>query len=260
MNYQNLLVDVAPVSTVTVNRPKVLNALDDTTLRELTDAFIALSADPAVRCVIVTGAGDKAFVAGADIAAMTEMGAVEAQAFAERGHRLSAVMEGARAPIIAAVNGFALGGGLELALACDIRVAARGIKLGMPPAKLGLIYSHTGLRRFIDACGVANTAELFYVGRNVDADRAERMGLVNEIVDPAELDEHVLDLAAEIAANAPLSLAGNKHVIRTLRAQPLPEEVERELIELRESCFRSEDFREGVRAFAEKRKPRWQGR
>jgi enoyl-CoA hydratase/carnithine racemase len=130
----------------------------------------------------------------------------------------------------------------------------------MPPAKLGLIYSHTGLRRFIDACGVANTAELFYVGRNVDADRAERMGLVNEIVDPAELDEHVLDLAAEIAANAPLSLAGNKRVIRTLRAQPLPEEVERELIELRESCFRSEDFREGVRAFAEKRKPRWQGR
>jgi enoyl-CoA hydratase/carnithine racemase len=130
----------------------------------------------------------------------------------------------------------------------------------MPPAKLGLIYSHTGLRRFIDACGVANTAELFYVGRNVDADRAERMGLVNEVMDPAELDEHVLDLAAEIAANAPLSLAGNKRVIRALRAQPLPEEVERELIELRESCFRSEDFREGVRAFAEKRKPRWQGR
>jgi enoyl-CoA hydratase/carnithine racemase len=130
----------------------------------------------------------------------------------------------------------------------------------MPPAKLGLIYSHTGLRRFVEACGVANTAELFYVGRNVSADRAERMGLVNEVVDPAELDEHVLDLAAEIAANAPLSLAGNKRVIRALQAQPLPDEVERELIELRESCFRSEDFREGVRAFAEKRKPRWQGR
>ena len=107
---------------------------------------------------------------------------------------------------------------------------------------------------------MANTAELFYVGRNVDAERAERMGLVNEVVDPAELDERVLDLAAEIAANAQLSLAGNKRVIRALRAQPLPEEVERELIELRESCFRSEDFREGVRAFAEKRKPRWQGR
>ena len=162
--------------------------------------------------------------------------------------------------MIGQLNGHAIGGGLELALACDIRIAASGIKVGMPPAKLGLIYSHTGLRRFIDVCGVANTNELFYVGRNVDVARAERMGLVNEVVDPAELDERVLDLATEIAANAPLSLAGNKHVIRTLRDRPLPEDVERELIELRESCFRSEDFREGVRAFAEKRKPRWQGR
>src|SRR4029450_798278 len=102
-------------------------------------------------------------------------------------------------------------------------------------------------------------AELFYVGRNVEITRAERMGLVNEVVDPAELDERVLDLATEIPATAPLSLAGNKRVIRTLRDQPLPEDVERELIELRESCFRSEDFREGVRAFAEKRKPRWEG-
>jgi enoyl-CoA hydratase/carnithine racemase len=162
--------------------------------------------------------------------------------------------------VVGQLNGHAIGGGLELALACDMRIAARGIKVGMPPAKLGLIYSHTGLRRFIDVCGVANTAELFYVGRNVDADRAERMGLVNEVVAPEELDERVLGLAAEIAANAPLSLTGNKRVVRTLRSQPLPPEVERELIELRESCFRSEDFREGVRAFAEKRKPRWQGR
>jgi enoyl-CoA hydratase/carnithine racemase len=107
---------------------------------------------------------------------------------------------------------------------------------------------------------VANTAELFYVGRNVDSERAARMGLVNEVVDPEQLDDHVLSLAAEIAANAPLSLTGNKRVVRTLRDQPLAPDVERELIELRESCFRSEDFREGVRAFAEKRKPRWQGR
>jgi enoyl-CoA hydratase/carnithine racemase len=162
--------------------------------------------------------------------------------------------------VVGQLNGLAIGGGLELALACDMRIAARGIKVGMPPAKLGLIYSHTGLRRFIDVCGVANTAELFYVGRNVDADRAERMGLVNEVVAPEELDDRVLGLAAEIATNAPLSLTGNKRVIRTLRDQPLPPDVERELIELRESCFRSEDFREGVRAFAEKRKPRWQGR
>ena len=158
------------------------------------------------------------------------------------------------------LNGHAIGGGLELALTCDIRVAASGIKLGMPPAKLGLIYSHTGLAKFIDVCGVANTAQLFYVGANVDAERGREMGLVNEVVEPDELEDRVLELAGEIAGNAPLSLAGNKRVIRTLRARPLPPDVEGALIELRESCFRSEDFREGVRAFAEKRAPRWQGR
>jgi enoyl-CoA hydratase/carnithine racemase len=130
----------------------------------------------------------------------------------------------------------------------------------MPPAKLGLIYSHTGLLKFMQACGPANTAELFYVGRNVDAERAERMGLVNEVVEPDELDDRALELAAEIAANAPLSLAGNKRILRALREHPLAPELERELIDLRESCFRSEDFREGVRAFAEKRRPVWRGR
>jgi enoyl-CoA hydratase/carnithine racemase len=202
------------------------------------------------------------FSAGYDIGGFGEGHFEEA---AERlvAHPFQAAIEALEAypyPVIGQVNGHAIGGGLELALACDFRVAARGVKLGMPPAKLGLIYSHTGLRRFIDVCGVANTAELFYVGRNVDAARAEHMGLVNQVVEREQLDEYVLDLAVEIAANAPLSLAGNKRVIRTLRDQPLPAEVERELVELRESCFTSEDFREGVRAFAEKRKPRWQGR
>ena len=132
----------------------------------------------------------------------------------------------------------------------------------MPPAKLGLIYSHTGLRKFVDVCGPANTAELFYVGRNVDAERGLEMGLLNRVVDAAELDAAAVSLAGEIAANAPLSLAGNKRILREIRAHAaaLPADVERELVELREACFRSDDFREGVRAFGEKRPPVWRGR
>ena len=131
-----------------------------------------------------------------------------------------------------------------------------------PSAKLGLIYSHTGLRKFIEVCGVANANELFLLGRNVDADRAYEMGLVNRVVEPGELDDAALSVAAELAANAPLALEGNKRVIRALRenAWPLPEELEGQLVELRESCFYSEDFREGIRAFGERRKPRWKGR
>ena len=245
------------VARLTIDNPERRGALD----HELLDALAEHTRTLEARCLVIRGSGPM-FSSGYDIGGFTE-GDFEASAERLVAHPFQAAIEALDAypyPVLGQINGHAIGGGLELALACDFRIAARGVKLGMPPAKLGLIYSHTGLRRFIDACGVANTAELFYVGRNVDAERAERMGLVNEVVEPDELDDHVLGLAGEIAANAPLSLAGNKRVIRALRAQPLPEEVERELIELRESCFRSEDFREGVRAFAEKRKPRWQGR
>jgi enoyl-CoA hydratase/carnithine racemase len=245
------------VARLTISNPDRRGALD----HELLDALAGHARTLDARCLVIRGSGD-VFSAGYDI------GNLEEGRFEEAAERLVAhpfqeaieALEAYAYPVVAALNGHAIGGGLELALTCDIRVAARGIRLGMPPAKLGLIYSHTGLRRFIDVCGVAGTAELFYVGRNIDAERAERMGLVNELVEPDELEGHVLGLAAEIAANAPLSLAGNKRAIRALRARPLPEEVERELVELRESCFRSEDFREGVRAFAEKRKPVWRGR
>ncbi len=245
------------VARLTIDNPERRGALD----HELLDALGEHTRTLDARCLVIRGSGP-VFSAGYDIGGFDE-GRFEEAAERLVAHPFQAALEALDAypyPVIGQLNGHAIGGGLELALACDFRIAASGIKVGMPPAKLGLIYSHTGLRRFIDVCGVASTAELFYVGRNVDVARAERMGLVNEIVDPAELDERVLDLATEVAANAPLSLAGNKHVIRTLRDRPLPEDVERELIELRESCFRSEDFREGVRAFAEKRKPRWQGR
>ena len=214
-----------------------------------------------LRCVLITGAG-KAFSAGYDIGGFEE-GRFEESAERLVAHPFQDAMEALDAypyPVIAELNGHAIGGGLELALTADIRIAASGVKMGMPPAKLGLIYSHTGLAKFIDVCGPANTAELFFVGRTVESGRALEMGLVNEVVAAEDLDAHVLDMAAEIAANAPLSLAGNKQMIRELRRLRLPADLERELVELRESCFASEDFREGVQAFTEKRKPRWRGR
>ena len=210
--------------------------------------------------MILTG-GHGMFSAGYDIGDMPE------ETFAQQAetlvaHPFTAAIEAIEAygyPIVAALPGHAIGGGLEVALACDLRVAAAGIKLGMPPAKLGLIYSHTGLQKFIDVIGVARTRELFLVGRNIDADTALSWGMVNKVVDGAELEAETLALAGEIAANAPLSLAGNKTVIRELLAARgrLDAETEQQLVELRRQCFTSDDFREGVRAFAEKRAPRW---
>ena len=247
------------VVRIKISNPARRGALDHEILDGLAEALRELDA----RCVIITGDGP-VFSAGYDI------GNLEGDEFARSAEKLVAhpftaaieAIERYRYPVVAAINGHAIGGGLELAVSCDIRVAARGVKLGMPPAKLGLIYSHTGLKKFIEVCGVANTNELFYVGRNVDADRAYEMGLVNQVVERGGLDETALKVAREIGANAPLSLTGNKTIIRALREHPgnLPPQLESQLVELRESCFRTEDFREGVRAFGEKRDPEWQGR
>ena len=243
-----------------ISNPAKRGALDHELLDALAETVRGL--DDA-RCLLLTGEG-KMFSAGYDIGTFDEAH-FEEQAERLVAHPFHAAIEALEAfpyPSVAALNGHAIGGGLEVALSCDIRIAARGIKLGMPPAKLGLIYSHTGLQKFIEVCGVANTNELFYVGRNVDAERGYEMGLVNHVVAPDELDAAGLAMAAEIGANAPLSLSGNKRVIRELRTHPgkLPADLEKELVELRESCFFSEDFREGVRAFGEKRPPEWRAR
>ena len=255
-----ILDEPAPhVARLRISNPDKRGALD----HELLDAIAATVGSLEARCLVLTGEPPM-FSAGYDI------GNFDDDQFSEQAERLVAhpftdaidALDAYRFPVLAAINGHAIGGGLELAITCDIRIAARGVKLGMPPAKIGLIYSHTGLRRFVEVCGIANTSELFHVGRNVDADRGYEMGLVNRVVDPEELEATVLDYAAEIGANAPLSLEGNKRVLRELRAAStaLDPEVERQLVELRESCFFSEDFREGIRSFAEKRPPRWQGR
>ncbi len=250
------------VARLRLNNPEKRNPLDHDVLDALAEALPELDRGIEVRCVVITGTG-RAFSAGYDIGAIPAS-SFERDAEALVAHPFHAAMEALSAhpyPVLAAINGHCLGGGLELAVRCDLRVCAAGAKLGMPPAKLGLIYGHTGLERFIDVIGVANTRDLFLTGRTIDAERAREIGLVGEVVVDAELEVAALELAALIAANAPLSTRGNKRAIETLARFPrLTPEQERELIELRESCFRSEDFREGIAAFAEKRPPRWQGR
>jgi enoyl-CoA hydratase/carnithine racemase len=259
-----LLVDepAAGVTRLTISNPAKRGALDHAIL----DAFVATLAELDARCVIVTGEG-QTFSAGYDIGSLDsetrgtvadEASRLVAQPFAEALDALDAYPY----PTIAALNGHAIGGGLELALSCDLRIAAASVKLGMPPAKLGLVYSHTGIRKFIDTIGAPRTRELFLVGGRIDAATALSWGLVNALAADDELASTALALASEIAANAPLALAGNKRVIRAVldgRAALAPA-VEHELLELRLDSFRSEDFREGVRAFAEKRPPRWAGR
>jgi enoyl-CoA hydratase/carnithine racemase len=270
-----LLVDepAAGVVRLTIANPAKRNALDHpildaitATLSELAEEAGGGEGDPDPthpHCLIVTGSGGM-FSAGYDI------GEIPDEQFEERAEALVAhpfteaidALEAFPYPTLAALPGHTIGGGLELALACDLRIARDQIKLGMPPAKLGLVYSHTGLRRFIDAIGAARTRELFLLGRYIDARTALGWGLVNRIVAETELDGASIELAAELAGNAPLSQTGNKRVIAAVldARDGLAADVEAELIELRRASFASQDMREGMKAFAEKRPPRWQGR
>jgi len=270
-----LLIDepIAAVVRLTISNPEKRNALDHpildaiaATLTELGEGGATASTGAAslapARCVVITGAHGM-FSAGYDIGEMPD------EEFEERAERLVAhpfteaidAVEAFAYPTLAVLPGHTIGGGLELALACDLRLAQEDIKLGMPPAKLGLVYSHTGLRRFIDAIGAARTRELFLLGRYIDAATALAWGLVNRVAPAEELEAVTLELARDLAGNAPLAQRGNKRVIAALLSAEgeLAEEIEEELIELRRASFASQDMREGMRAFAEKRPPRWRG-
>ena len=250
------------VARLTISNPERRNALDHEILDAIAEVLPQLNQGIENRCILITGA-PPLFSAGYDIAGIPEA-SFERDAEALVAHPFHAAMEAIARhpwPTIAAINGHCLGGGLELAVTCDLRICAAGAKLGMPPAKLGLIYGHTGLRKFLDTIGLPYTKELFLTGRSVDAERAERIGLVNWVVDDDELEDEAVALAAVVAANAPLSMRGNRHAIDLLQANPeLTEQQEAGLVALRESCFSSEDFREGIRAFGEKRRPQWTGR
>jgi enoyl-CoA hydratase/carnithine racemase len=250
------------VARLRISNPERRNALDHEILDAIAETLPRLDHGIETRCVLITGT-PPVFSAGYDIATIAEE-TFERDAEALVGHPFHAAMEAISShpwPTVAAINGHCLGGGLELAITCDLRICASGAQLGMPPAKLGLIYGHTGLRKFLDTIGLARTKELFLTGRNLEAERAERIGLVNQVVDDERLGHESVQLAAEIAANAPLSMRGNKHAIDLLNACPvLSEQQEAGLIALRESCFSSEDLREGIRAFGEKRRPKWTGR
>jgi enoyl-CoA hydratase/carnithine racemase len=247
------------VVRLTIDNPAKRNALD----HDILDALAAVLPGLDARCLILAGGG-RMFSAGYDIGALPrERFAEEASALvAHPFHAAVAALDAVPVPVVAAIGGHAIGGGLELALSCDLRICSTEARLGMPPARLGLVYSHTGLRKFIDAIGAPRTRELFFTARNVPAQEALAWGLVAELAPPGGVAARAVEVAAGIAANAPLSLRGNKTVIRALLAAEgdVDPATEAELVALREACFRTEDFREGVRAFAEKRAPRWTGR
>ena len=259
MTYDLLKLDVADrIATITINRPDKLNALNDATMVELGRAIEQVRWDANVAGAIVTGAG-RAFVAGADISELRAMSAVGAHSLARRGQEVFRRLETSPKPVIAAVNGFALGGGCELALACDLRYAATTAKLGQPEVNLGIFPGWGGTQRLARVCGLGVAKDLILTGRVVDSDEALRIGLVNGVFEPAELMEKTLEIARTIASKGPLAISAAKAATNHALQGDHVENLEAEADAFGE-LFSSEDAREGMTAFVEKRGASFSGR
>jgi enoyl-CoA hydratase len=260
MTFENLALErSARTAVLTLNRPPVLNALNSATLDELQQALRTLQADDGVRAVVITGAGTKAFAAGADINELAALRPAEAAALSRAGQRTFDLVENLGKPVVAAINGFALGGGCELAMACTIRIAADTARLGQPEISLGLIPGYGGTQRLPRLVGRGVAMDLLLTGRQVDAEEALRIGLVNRVVPAAGLMPEALALAAELAGKAPLAMAYMLEAVNRGSALPLDAAlaVEASLFGLAAS---TDDMREGTAAFLAKRRPEFRGR
>lgn len=257
--YENLRVETRDgVAFVTIARPKALNALNDRTLDELGRAFASIRGDAAVKAVVVTGDGEKSFVAGADISELAQMTPAQAKAASEKGQRVFDAIEGCGKAVVAAVNGFALGGGLELALACHVRFACPEAKLGLPEVTLALIPGYGGTQRLARLVGTGRALELIVSGDAIDAATAERIGLVNRVVPRAELVAAAETFARRVASRGPLAVKFAIEAVLAGGSQSIRGGLDRESDQFAK-CFATEDMREGTRAFLEKRKPGFKG-
>ena len=262
MDEQELLIEKSDhICTLVLNRPDKRNALTPRMLSELKQALDEFSREDTVRTVVIRGIGDKAFCAGYDLGKLgssaSDQEVTDPNIFE---HAMEAILHYPY-PTIAMMNGYAFGGGCDLAISCDIRIAVDNVRLGMVPAKLGVVYAASGLQRFVRAVGLANAKELFFTGRTFDAVRLKEMGLVHYLVDPAELESFTYEMAYEMAGNAPLALKGIKRTLNMIaESEKLPEEAIKENRQLMAQAFGSEDLKEGQSAFFEKRKPVFKGK
>ncbi len=260
MTFDNLLIDRdARVVVITINRPKVLNALNRATLAELRHALTGFQQDAAVHAVIITGAGDKSFVAGADINELAVESPISAREYAVAGQEVFALIEHLGKPVVAAINGYALGGGCELAMACTIRLAAERASLGQPEINLGLIPGYAGTQRLPRLVGKGRALELTLTGAPISAAHAERIGLVNRVVPSADLMAEARRLAGALAGQAPLAVRAILDAINRGVEMPFAEACAYEAA-LFGLMAATADMREGTRAFLEKRAPIFQGR